>query len=282
MPNDPSQKTCPRCQGNGVCHDCQGSGHVNCPACSGAGHTVFHGKEIACRTCQGSGQIDCPPQCPSCGGSGVITSQFQEDQQRKYQPATQGMRPAQAGTVTIIVICLILYALAPPDLPAVVPQPWPFLIWKALVSSPGVWSNGEYWRLISPAFLHGNFWHLGFNMYALWMFGPAVETVLGTPRYIALYVTSALGGCVLSSLLNVCGGIGASGAIFGVGAALIVLNRRWGVFPTSYANSLRNTLIAIIVIGFMMGGVFGFQLDNWGHIGGALAGLVFARSLRKI
>ncbi|MDO5296887.1 MAG: rhomboid family intramembrane serine protease [bacterium] len=282
MKDTSPEKPCPRCQGSGVCRDCGGSGHIPCPACSGQGGTERSGKKIPCHSCKGTGQQECPPQCPSCAGTGVITSKFQEEMQRKYQPALTGVQPSNIITRVLIVLCLAVYALAPRDLPNILPQPYPYLIWEALVSKANIFSGGEYWRFLTPAFLHGNIWHLGCNMYALWVLGPLAETLLGRWRYLALYLFSAVGGCLLSSYMNLFGGIGASGAIFGVAASIIVMSKRWGVIPQHYASSVRNSLIFILVLGFAMGGTFGFNLDNWGHIGGAAAGAAFTFTIKKL
>ena len=282
MKDETKEKACPRCQGSGVCRDCGGSGHIPCPACSGQGGSLRSGKKVPCHACKGTGQQDCPPKCPSCAGTGVITTEYQEEIQRKYQPAQTGLKPSNLVTKIIIVLCIAVYALSPRDLPCILPYPYPYFIWDALVSKANVFSGGEYWRFLTPAFLHGNIWHLGCNMYALWVLGPAVETILGRWRYLALYLLSAVGSCLLSSYLNVCGGIGASGAIFGVAASIAVISSRWGVIPQSYANSVRNTMLAIIAVGFLIGGAFGFSLDNWGHIGGAAVGAAFTLAIKKL
>lgn len=281
MKDETKEKNCPRCQGSGVCRDCGGSGHIPCPACSGQGGSLRSGKKISCPSCKGTGQLDCPPQCPSCAGTGVISAEYQEEIQRKYQPAQTGCKPSNIVTKVLIAVCIAVYAIAPQDLPNILPPPYPYLFWQALVSKANVFSSGEYWRFLTPAFLHGNIWHLGCNMYALWVMGPVVETLLGKWRYLALYLLSAAGGCLLSSYLNVCGGIGASGAIFGVAASTLVMSRRWGVIPREYANSVRNTLLVILILGFSIGGAFGFSLDNWGHIGGAAAGAAFTLAIKK-
>src|SRR5699024_9891920 len=85
-------------------------------------------------------------------------------------------------------------------------------------------ADGAYWRLITSAFLHGGILHIAFNMYALYLFGPFVERILGTTRFIFAYVTMAIVSSVfvywLSDPLSIT--IGASGAIFGLfGMALV-------------------------------------------------------------
>jgi membrane associated rhomboid family serine protease len=90
---------------------------------------------------------------------------------------------------------------------------------------PSAIAQGEWWRLLTSTLLHGSILHLLFNMYALYWLGPQLERILGHSRFAALYVLSALGGSVasywFSDLLTV--SVGASGAIFGLITATIVL-----------------------------------------------------------
>ena len=135
----------------------------------------------------------------------------------------------------------------------------------------------EPWRFITSAFLHapGMPLHILFNMYALWLTGPYLEQQLGRARFTALYLLSALGGSVFFLLLAspsnprqwFGGALGASGAVFGLFAALIVVNRRLG----------RDSGPIVVVIG--INAVLGFVIPNvaWqAHLGGLLTGLAVA------
>ena len=88
--------------------------------------------------------------------------------------------------------------------------------------------DGEYYRLITSAFLHTGVTHLAFNMLALWFVGSAIEPRLGRWRYLTVYLLSALGGSVLSYAVDspFQSSVGASGAVFGLFGALFVLMRR--------------------------------------------------------
>ena len=94
---------------------------------------------------------------------------------------------------------------------------------------PGV-SDGAYWQLLTSAFTHVEIWHIGFNMLALWVLGPQLELAIGRVRFLALYLLSALAGSLLvywlapQYLLT----LGASGAIFGLMGALLVLALKVG------------------------------------------------------
>jgi membrane associated rhomboid family serine protease len=95
------------------------------------------------------------------------------------------------------------------------------------VYGPAV-AHGEWWRLITGAFLHLNILHIAFNMYALWLFGPIIEQMYGHVEFAVIYLLCALGGNVLTILVApTVPALGASGAIFGLfGLAFIVSRRR--------------------------------------------------------
>lgn len=133
---------------------------------------------------------------------------------------------------------------------------------------------GQWWRLITPVFLHANLLHIGFNMYALWVLGPELERHFGHLPFLALYLLSGFGGVVLSFLLTQSASLGASTAIFGLLAAqgvFVYLNRK--LFGRRAQLMLRN-IVNIAVINLLIGLTPG--IDNWGHVGGLLGGGLFA------
>ncbi len=91
-------------------------------------------------------------------------------------------------------------------------------------------AEGQWYRLLTAAFLHAGLFHLLMNMFALFTVGPPLEAALGRSRFLTLYVLSALGGSTLSMLVSSPGtlGVGASGAIFGLFGAFYVVVRRGG------------------------------------------------------
>jgi len=133
---------------------------------------------------------------------------------------------------------------------------------------------GEWWRLITPMFLHANLVHLAFNSYALYIFGPQVEAVFGYRRFFFIYLLSGVSGAVLSFALSPQPSVGASGAIFGlIGSLLIYLFRHRQAFGEMGRRRLTEilTLAGInLVIGLSPG------IDNWGHVGGLIGGAVLA------
>ncbi len=136
--------------------------------------------------------------------------------------------------------------------------------------------QGEFWRLFTPALLHSNLIHLMFNMYALSILGRQIEPFYGKVRFILLYVIGAFGGNVLSFVLSDLNSLGASTAIFGLLAAEAVFiwqNRK--VFGKQSQGILMN-LGFVLVLNLFIGISPGSNTDNWGHLGGLLAGFFFA------
>jgi membrane associated rhomboid family serine protease len=133
-------------------------------------------------------------------------------------------------------------------------------------------AQGEYWRLLTAAFLHASFIHVAMNMYALYLFGPPLEAALGRARFILLYVLSALGGSAASYAFSAPNqpSLGASGAVFGLFGAFFVLNRRLGRDSSG--------LVVLLVINL----AFSFLVPNidWrDHIGGLVTGSLIAVGL---
>src|SRR5713101_1787888 len=131
----------------------------------------------------------------------------------------------------------------------------------------GIFTEHQWWRLVMAMFLHGGLIHIGFNMMALMQFGPALEELYGSARYLFLYVvTGALGFLVSAWFGNF--SIGASGALLGlVGVMLAITSRRGG----SYMRELKSRLITSVVILFMLG-FSGMGMDNYAHGAGLVSG----------
>jgi membrane associated rhomboid family serine protease len=126
-------------------------------------------------------------------------------------------------------------------------------------------TSGEWWRLISAGFLHGSIIHLLFNVYILWVIGSQLESIVGKVKFIIIYFVSLLGGSIASYLFSPFGSysIGASGAIFGLMGAMLVVGRK-----RNLDISQITTLVAInVVIGFVLSGI-----DWRAHLGGLAAG----------
>src|SRR5919202_210610 len=129
-------------------------------------------------------------------------------------------------------------------------------------------ANGGWWRLITAGFLHANVLHIGLNMLILWLVGSPLEEMLGRARYLLLYFVSLLAGSA-GALLQapLVTTVGASGAIFGLFGALLVLE----YFATG--QIVGGQAFGLIVINLIFS--FAFNNISWGgHIGGLVGGIL--------
>ncbi len=225
------------------------------------------------------------PACPECQRPAPVGIQC-VDCVREAARTTPQARTIFGGRVTdgrpvvtyaIIGICAVVYVLQK----AVPGVTFDFAFRPALG-----WT--EPWRFVTAAFLHSPqmLLHIGFNMFALWSLGQYLEPMLGRARFAALYLISGIGGQVMVTLLagtptliGLNSGldaawltpvVGASGAIFGLFGALLVLNRHLGRSSTAmYA------MIAInAALGFLYPGI------SWqAHLGGLVTGIVCAGAI---
>ena len=138
-------------------------------------------------------------------------------------------------------------------------------------------AESQVYRLLTAMFLHGSLGHVFFNVYALFIIGRNVELFFGRARFLLLYFLGGLTGSVASLALGGLEGwsVGASGAVFAIFAAEGVhLYQHRRLYPNVRAR-LQHMLI-LIVINLVIGFMPGSRIDNWGHIGGVLGGLVLA------
>jgi membrane associated rhomboid family serine protease len=135
-------------------------------------------------------------------------------------------------------------------------------------------ANGDWWRLITAAFLHANIIHIGFNMLAIGWLGAPVERYVGHLRYLALYLVSGLAGSA-GALIATPNGItvGASGAVFGILGALLIIEYQ----QTGNITGQAFTLIAInLALSFTVSGI-----SVGGHIGGLIGGIAAMLALSR-
>lgn len=135
-------------------------------------------------------------------------------------------------------------------------------------------ANGDWWRLITAAFLHYGPIHLGFNMFFLYWIGTPVEQYLGRGRFLAVYLVSGLAGSAGALVLSPTSvTVGASGAIFGILGAALVLERQGSYVLGGSAMGLIviNLALSFVLAGISIGGHIG------GLIGGAACMLVLSR-----
>ena len=136
--------------------------------------------------------------------------------------------------------------------------------------------NGEYYRLLTSMFLHSGLLHLFFNMYALYIMGPQVESFFGKTKYLIIYLLSGISGSLLSVAFNVnTVSVGASGAIFGLFGALLYFGYNYRGY---LGNVIKSQILPVVIINL----IFGFistGVDVAGHIGGLIGGIIVSSVL---
>jgi membrane associated rhomboid family serine protease len=204
--------------------------------------------------------------CPECVAEASRTV-------RQPRTVAGGAMPSRPGLVTMVLVAINVLAF----LPLLVggPVAAELRAWGAMLGIsanigdvgvvPGV-AQGAYWRLLTSAFLHAGILHIAFNMYALFLFGPTLERLLGWARFLALYLACAISGSVMaywfSGPLTLT--LGASGAVFGLfGAALILLYQRG-----------QDVSFLLLLLGFNVVLSFRPGISWQGHLGGLVAGLL--------
>lgn len=221
--------------------------------------------------CQRCGRTICPDcqtpapvgvQCPDC----VREARASQPRIRRTSRLARVFRPGDRTPVvtwTIVALTVVVF----------------------LAQLLGQWAGADYvtayleyyapfspvlpWTMLTYALVHGGILHLVVNMYSLIIVGPLLELALGRTRFLSLYLVSALGGAV--AVLWLAPGsavVGASGAVFGCFAALVVLQRGLGGNPT--------VLLVVIGINLVIGFLPGFNVSWQAHVGGLVTGAAIA------
>jgi membrane associated rhomboid family serine protease len=217
------------------------------------------------------------PACPDCQRAAAVGFQC-VDCVNETRRTTPEVRTVYGGAVAtgrpmvtfaIIAVCAVLQVLQ-----FVIPNQGVYqaLAFANIYAEPK-YGEFEPWRMLTSAFLHSpdNLLHILLNMYTLWIFGQALEPILGRLRFLALFVVSALGGSVGYLLLTplyvpgqqLFGVVGASGAIFGLFGAMLLVQRQRG-------GDTRQLWVLIAI-----NGVIGFlvpQIAWQAHLGGLITG----------
>ncbi|MGR2752369.1 rhomboid family intramembrane serine protease [Agromyces arachidis] len=232
--------------------------------------------------CQRCGRTICG-ECQTPAPVGVICPECMREQRAsapRTKPAvlTRARAAAERGapvvTYSIIGITLAVFVL----------QLIPGLAVTDRLLYAGVYSlpfNFEPWRMLTSLLVHstGLLFHVALNMYTLWIFGQLLEGLLGRWRFLALYLISGLAGSVAVLWLADprTGVVGASGAIFGLMGAFLVIQRRLGGSATQLL-----VLVGInLVIGFVPGFNISWQAHLGGLVGGALVGLIYVETRKR-
>jgi membrane associated rhomboid family serine protease len=227
---------------------------------------------VLCQRCLRTICPECQTQmpvgviCPEClaeqrkGSTGNVTRM-----PRRRPRRTDGRPVVTYATVAVTVFAYLL-TLIPGGVGNVVEFYLAFNSGLAVV---------QPWRMLTVTLVHGSIWHIALNMLALWAIGRSLEPLLGRWRFLALYLLSALGGSALVALLAPgTWVVGASGAVWGLLGAMLVIGRHIGANVTAIAVLLGLNL----VFTFLPGSSISWQAHIGGGLVGALVGLIFART----
>ena len=143
------------------------------------------------------------------------------------------------------------------------------------ILSDGTMTGGEWWRLITPIFLHGGLLHFFFNSYILLRIGPVVEELYGTGRYWVIYLTCGIAGSAASCAARPVNTLGASGAILGLIGLLFVYGLR---NRDAIGQAMKSLLFQLIFFSIILGSAFG--MDHFNHAGGFACGALLGYVLQ--
>lgn len=210
-----------------------------------------------CHECQTPGPVGVV--CPECMKEQKANrTPAQKKAERRWGRGSVSTSPVRSSTpATFVIIALTVVAFVITLIPNVGPDIQGTLAYNS-------YALAQPWRLLTVALTHGGIWHLALNMLSLYMIGRVLEPLIGSSRFVALYVIATIGGNAAVSLLAPgTWVVGASGAIFGLMGALVVIARRLGGDITG--------MLVVLGINFAYG-VFVSGISWQAHLGGLIAG----------
>jgi membrane associated rhomboid family serine protease len=201
-------------------------------------------------------------QCPECIAAGAKKTRVIRPfaGSNANRTGIVGSTNPTSVVIGLVVVCVVVFVASGFGKASVIYRfgMWPY----------GVHHSHQYYRLFDSIFLHLDFLHIAFNMITLFIVGPAVEVMLGKSRFLALFLVAGIGGNVLSYLIAPVFGVsaGASGAIFGVLGAYVVL--------ALIQHKPMGPVLALIVINLVIG--FTGNVEWQAHVGGLVTGALLA------
>ena len=209
---------------------------------------------------------------------------------------------APATYVLLGINCAVFVAMVLARVSPISPDPEQLLAHWGANNAGSVLYLGEWWRILTAMFVHVGIIHLATNMWCLWNLGLLAEPLMGSWGVVAVYILTGAAGNLLSTLRNFYlfhgewlryqdvhvfpPGVGASGAVFGIAGALIILLKSHRLpVPIEEERRLRRSVIYFAVINLVIGGGINFgtsmfhsgiNIDNMAHLGGVGCGLLFA------
>jgi rhomboid protease GluP len=254
-----------------------------------------------CRTCGaivGGGQ----EHCAVCGTS--ISGTAQPNQTRttaegdtvRFARAVLG-RPYKFTIILLVAnvfVFILMWQTSGLPLSMTTPVPGPVLVAFGAKLNFLIHTQHQWWRFVTPMFIHVNLLHLLVNMYSLWIVGPYVEKLYGSAKFVVFWVLTGVAG-VVASYLTVRPGLsvgpitgfifkahdtpsaGASGALFGLVGVLFVFGIKFRhELPEGFKRAFGTGLLPMIVLNLFIGYVLRGFIDNAAHVGGLLSGAVLA------
>ncbi len=243
-----------------------------------AQHCYRHSSRETYISCSQCGRPICPDcmheaavgfRCPECVGDHRPTNR-QWQGRRVVMPSG-----ATTLTITLIVVNVIVYAAQLAVGSTVLEVCGGLRGGQELVLEGGLCgvevADGQYYRLVSSAFLHGSLIHIGFNMLILWWVGSELERTIGWARMLVVYVASVLWGAAGALLLtnDMALTIGASGGVFGVMGAYVVIERQRGIGLAQ--SAVGGLLLLNLGLTFFLP-----NISVGGHLGGLIGGAAAA------
>ncbi|HEX2046106.1 MAG TPA: rhomboid family intramembrane serine protease [Gaiellaceae bacterium] len=228
---------------------------------------------VRCSNCERPICTDCMVyaavgiKCPECAGRATGARGAARRVQRSAGEGTGGL-----VTRVLIGLNVAVYVLQVAQSPEGLRGPSGEVFEKGALWGPAV-ADGEWWRMLTSAFLHANPIHLLLNMLMLWWFGQALEAFLGRGRFLGLYLVSALAGSSGALLLTPdARTVGASGAVFGIlGAGLVLERRNIPVFG--------GAALAVVLLNLLFTFAGPVSVSIGGHVGGFVGGVLAVLAL---
>lgn len=255
----------------------------------------FIGRPGICRAC-GALVASGETECAQCGAPLDAATATRKSRQPAYDRETMTFARAILGrpatfTVIFLVANVLFFVLM--TFSGGSDNPRTLIAYGAKLNSL-INERGEWWRFVTPMFLHAGVLHLLFNMYGLWIIGPYVEKLYGSAKFVVFWVLSGIAGVVASYLsvrpdMHVSSlgrfffksgdppSVGASGALFGLIGVLFVFGIRFRhELPEGFKRAFGTGMLPIIVINLFIGFLGRNFIDNSAHLGGLVCGALLA------
>jgi rhomboid protease GluP len=219
-------------------------------------------------------------QCVNCGAISVqsVVAEEQDRVERRYalalfSRATPVTYALLGANVAVFLLMAIVYGSTE--------NPSALIAFGAKTNE--LLQGGDWFRLITPIFIHAGIWHLMLNSYALWMVGTQVEKLYGSARFLLIYLLAGVGGVAGSYFgqeimprFYDAPSVGASGSIFGLFGVLAIFGFRYRrELPPAIRRAITTGVLPVIVINLFIGFSVPF-IDNSAHIGGLFTGAALA------